>query len=64
MSHLQVVLDPVQLGRIQATHRGFLYQHLFAVGILLSSAKIGLISLVVEKDEDVGAPLAMVNDDN
>jgi hypothetical protein len=55
MSNLQVVLDPVQLGRIQATHRGFLYQHLFAVGILLSSAKIGLISLVVEKDEDIEA---------
>jgi hypothetical protein len=53
MSHLQVVLDPVQLGRIQATHRGFLYQHLYAVGLLLSSTKIGLISLVVEKDEDI-----------
>jgi hypothetical protein len=53
MSHLQVVLDPVQLGRIQATHRGFLYQHLYAVGILLSTTRIGLISLVVEKDEDI-----------
>lgn len=46
------VLDARQLSRIEATHRGFLYQHLFAAGCLLKSAS-GLESIVVEHDEDL-----------
>jgi hypothetical protein len=37
------VLDARQLSRIEATHRGFLYQHLFAAGCLLKgSAEVGV----------------------
>jgi len=31
------VLDPRQLERIQSVHRGFLYQHLYAVACLLGA---------------------------
>lgn len=47
------VLDPVQMRRIEAVHRGFLYQHLFAVGCLLKLRDAGAHSLSVERDEDV-----------
>ena len=47
------VLDPVQLARIEGLHRGFLYQHLFAVGCLLRMAKMGAESIRVEADEDL-----------
>jgi hypothetical protein len=47
------ILDPAQLRRIESVHRGFLYQHLFAVGCLLVLGKIGADSLLVERDEDV-----------
>lgn len=47
------VLDPVQLRRIEATHRGFLYQHLYAVGCLLRLAITGAKAVTVERDEDV-----------
>ncbi len=33
------VLDAAQLVRIEAVHRGFLYQHLYAVGCLLLAQK-------------------------
>ena len=46
------VLDVRQLSRIEATHRGFLYQHLFAVGCLLRGAS-GVESVLVEHDEDM-----------
>lgn len=46
------VLDARQLSRIEATHRGFLYQHLFACGCLLKSGS-ALQTLLVERDEDV-----------
>lgn len=46
------VLDARQLGRIEAMHRGFLYQHLFAAGCLLKGAT-GVESIVVEHDEDL-----------
>lgn len=46
------VLDPAQLARIEATHSGFLYQHLFAVGQLLLAAEEDRV-LLVETDEDV-----------
>lgn len=47
------VLDRVQLTRIEGVHRGFLYQHLFAVGCLLRMAKMGVERIRVETDEDV-----------
>jgi hypothetical protein len=50
---LSAVLDPVQLARIQGTHRGFLYQHLYAVVCLLAAPRTGVRVLRVERDEDV-----------
>lgn len=47
------VLDPVQLDRIEATHRGFLYQHLYAVACVLMARELGWERLSVEMDEDV-----------
>jgi hypothetical protein len=46
-------LDPVGLRRIESIHRGFLYQHLFAVGCLLRASEAGTTRVVVEVDEDV-----------
>jgi hypothetical protein len=51
------VLDLVQLRRIEAVHRGFLYQHLFAAGCLLRLADAGGHSVSVERDEDVEVDL-------
>lgn len=47
------VLDPVQLRRIEAVHRGYLYQHLYAVQCLLRAGASGATSVIVEGDEDV-----------
>jgi hypothetical protein len=47
------VLDPVQLKRIEAVHRGFLYQHLYAVGCLLLGSGADASSVIVEADEDI-----------
>lgn len=47
------VLDPIQLTRIEAVHRGFLYQHLYSVGCLLLAQKAGVDSVTVELDEDI-----------
>jgi hypothetical protein len=46
-------LDQIQLDRIEGVHRGFLYQHLFAVGCLMRMAVSGADAVVVERDEDV-----------
>lgn len=46
-------LDRQQLARIESVHRGFLYQHLYAVGCLLLAGKRGVRSVTVELDEDV-----------
>lgn len=46
-------LDPRQLKRIEAVHRGFLYQHLYAGGCLLSAGAHDVRSVTVEMDEDV-----------
>jgi len=35
------VLDPIQLKRIEAVHRGFLYQHFYAAGCLMLAAGAG-----------------------
>lgn len=47
------VLDPAQLLRIEAVHRGYLFQHLYAVQCLLSAATISAREIAVETDEDV-----------
>ena len=46
-------LDAGALRQIEAIHRGFLYQHLFAVGCLLLARPAGVRALDVERDEDV-----------
>lgn len=47
------VLDSRQLVRIEAVHRGFLYQHLYLANCLLRAAAAGIDKIVVESDEDV-----------
>ncbi len=47
------VLDLCQLARIQGTHRGFLYQHLYAAACLLTAPTTGVVRIRVERDEDV-----------
>ncbi|MDX8437103.1 SEC-C metal-binding domain-containing protein [Mesorhizobium abyssinicae] len=51
------VLDPAQLGRIESVHRGFLFQHLYAVQCLLSAAALAAKTVSVESDEDVEVQL-------
>src|SRR4051812_37737821 len=51
------VLDEAQLRRIENVHTGFLYQHLYAVSILLSGTRIGWSEISVERDEDIEAEL-------
>ena len=46
-------LAPAQEIRIEAVHRGFLYQHLYAAGCLLNAGQTGAISVAVERDEDI-----------
>lgn len=46
-------LDSRQLARIEAVHRGFLYQHLYAGACLFRAAGAGVTHIVVENDEDV-----------
>lgn len=47
------VLDPNQLNRIEAVHRGFLYQHLYAANCLLLAGAAGVDQISVERDEDI-----------
>ena len=47
------VLDRRQLTRIEAVHRGFLYQHLYVVGCLLLAGPNEVDRITVEGDEDV-----------
>lgn len=46
-------LDSRQLARIEAVHRGFLYQHFYAMACLFQAASTGVTHIVVENDEDV-----------
>ncbi|WJS00328.1 hypothetical protein [Roseibium aggregatum] len=46
-------LDARQLARIEAVHRGFLYQHLYAAACLFQAAKSGVTHVIVENDEDI-----------
>lgn len=47
------VLDREQLVRIEATHRGYLYQHLYMVACLLLAQASGVREVLVEHDEDI-----------
>ncbi|KGS84558.1 SEC-C motif family domain protein [Burkholderia pseudomallei MSHR7500] len=53
MTSQPIVLDSLQLKRIEAAHRGFLYQHLYAAGCLLLASGSGSSAVVVEADEDI-----------
>ncbi|MET4029529.1 MULTISPECIES: ATP-binding protein [unclassified Bradyrhizobium] len=46
-------IDSRQIARIEAVHRGFLYQHIYTVACLFQAATAGLTHIVVESDEDV-----------
>lgn len=46
------VLDPKQLTRIESVHRGFMYQHLYATGCLLTASD-RVLSVRIERDEDI-----------
>jgi hypothetical protein len=46
-------LDKRQIARIEAVHQGFLFQHLYAVQILLSSLEVRWTSVKIERDEDI-----------
>jgi hypothetical protein len=46
-------LDPKQLIRIESVHRGFLYQHLYAVACALSMNSLNIKNIKVENDEDI-----------
>lgn len=52
MTHTQT-LDPAQEIRIEAVHRGFLYQHLYAAACLLTLGQTDVTSVMVERDEDI-----------
>ncbi|MFY4698426.1 AAA family ATPase [Burkholderia glumae] len=47
------VVDMAQLRRIEATHKGFLYQHLYCVACLLMLGQLGWTRMRVEADEDL-----------
>jgi tetratricopeptide (TPR) repeat protein len=47
------VVDEAQLTRIESVHRGFFYQHLYAVGCLLLAPNSGAVCVLVERDEDI-----------
>ncbi|MDZ3831939.1 MAG: SEC-C metal-binding domain-containing protein [Sphingopyxis sp.] len=51
------VVDERQLVRIEAVHRGFLYQHLYAVACLLLAGTAAVQRIVVERDEDIEVQL-------
>jgi hypothetical protein len=53
------VIDPAQLKRIESVHRGFLYQHLYAVGCMIKLASTEAGQVAVERDEDIE-----ISDDN
>jgi hypothetical protein len=47
------VIDERQLIRIEAVHRGFLYQHIYGAICLLLAGANGVERVVVERDDDV-----------
>jgi hypothetical protein len=55
---IAAVIDARQLTRIEAVHRGFLYQHLYAAICLLKAGSAGVLRIVAERDEDIELVLA------
>ena len=53
MSASPTTLNPAQLVRIEAVHRGFLYQHLYAASCLLKASSTQASAVIVEADEDI-----------
>jgi hypothetical protein len=53
-----IPLNPRQIGRIEAVHQGFLYQHLYAVQILLSQQELTWDLVRIERDEDIEVGLS------
>lgn len=51
-------LNPRQLVRIEATHGGFFYQHVYAAIILLRAESNGVRSVAIERDEDIEVEIA------
>lgn len=49
-NNVVAALDSRQVVRIEAVHRGFLYQHLYAAACLFGAAKSGATKVVVEHD--------------
>ena len=47
------MVDSVQIDRIESIHRGFLYQHLYAVGCILNLMSLEHGYVAVERDEDI-----------
>jgi hypothetical protein len=47
------ILDERQLKRIEGLHRGFFYQHLYAVGCVLLAMQNNVRCIIVERDEDI-----------
>jgi hypothetical protein len=54
-------IDLDQLARIEGVHRGFLYQHIYAVALLLTLGRHPGAVLAVELDEDIEISLAGVH---
>jgi hypothetical protein len=52
------VLNEAQMRRIENVHGGFLYQHLYAVALLLSRPGLDWTEIAVERDEDIEVQLA------
>ncbi|HEY6248358.1 MAG TPA: ATP-binding protein, partial [Candidatus Angelobacter sp.] len=46
-------LNVRQIARIERVHQGFLYQHLYAVQVLLSQRTLGWQLIRIERDEDI-----------
>lgn len=53
MNDRPTALDAAQLVRIEAVHRGFLYQHLYAVACFFKAERANVSEIIVESDEDV-----------
>jgi len=46
-------LNAGQVARIERVHQGFLFQHLYAVQLLLSQQALGWELVRIERDEDI-----------
>lgn len=50
---MNTVINKAQLRRIESTHAGFLYQHLYAVACFLQAPSKNIQFIRIEKDEDI-----------